>query len=396
MTTDHIRAPLSTGQERAVLWALLYGNFVIGSAILLPAGMLSDVAAAFHVEVAKAGWLMLVSGIVVALGAPLLAAFTSHIDRRAILVGSLLLYVAAHLASAMAPTFDALLAARIAVAIGAAIFTPQAAATLGALLPPEKRASAITFAFTGWSMASIGGVPMGGLIAHLLGWQWAFAIVGASALVAALAVWMTVPSGVRIARLSFASWRDVFTSPALMLVLLVTLLNGSGQFTLFTYLNPSLKDSLAADATLLTLVLVWFGVWATIGNFAASRIVSRVGVDQAVLATLLCMAIGLAMWGIGSHSVLVVLGAAAFWGLGNFATNSMQQARLAGLAPALASASIALNTSAIYLGQAVGAGLGGTLIVAGHMPNLPWAGAVLLLISAAVSVAAGLASQRRS
>jgi predicted MFS family arabinose efflux permease len=91
-----------------------------------------------------------------------------------------------------------------------------------------------------------------------------------------------------------------------------------------------------------------------------------------------------------------VLLAAAVWGLGNFATNSMQQARLAGLAPALASASIALNTSAIYLGQAIGSGLGGQLITAGQMPNLPWAGAAILLISAGVSVLAAGAGPRRS
>ena len=57
-----------------------------------------------------------------------------------------------------------------------------------------------------------------------------------------------------------------------------------------------------------------------------------------------------------------VLASATLWGLGTFAANSVQQARLAGIAPDLTSASIALNTSAIYFGQAAGAGIGGTLI----------------------------------
>jgi len=39
----------------------------------------------------------------------------------------------------------------------------------------------------------------------------------------------------------------------------------------------------------------------------------------------------------------------------------MQQVRLVGAAPALASASVSLNTSVLYVGQAVGSAIGGIL-----------------------------------
>ena len=51
----------------------------------------------------------------------------------------------------------------------------------------------------------------------------------------------------------------------------------------------------------------------------------------------------------------------AVWGLGFASTNSMQQVRLVGAAPALASASVSLNTSVLYIGQAVGSAIGGML-----------------------------------
>ena len=79
-------------QERRVLAALLFGNFVTGTGVLLPAGMLSELANGFDVSVPVAGALVLVSGLVVALGAPLAAAFTSEIDRRWLLAASMLLY----------------------------------------------------------------------------------------------------------------------------------------------------------------------------------------------------------------------------------------------------------------------------------------------------------------
>ena len=376
---------MSPSQERRMLWALLLGNFVTGTAILLPAGMLTELASGLNVTVPAAGGLMLASGVLVAFGAPALAAATSRVDRRLLLTVSLLLLVFAHAASAMATSFSMLMATRVVMAVAAAIFTPQAAATLGALLPPERRSSAITMIFIGWSVATVAGMPLGGYVANAFGWPTAFAVVAVIALVAAIAVWMTVPDGIKIVPLNSAAWKQVLTSKALMTVLLVTVLNGTGQFTFFTYLNPSLKEGLSASAGLTTCVLVWYGVSATIGNVVASMVVDRLGAAKAALVTLLAMAAGLFVWGAGASVLGIVLVAATLWGLGTFSTNSIQQARLAGIAPELTSASISLNTSAIYAGQAAGSGLGGLLIQANMLPDLPWVGAAILILAAAVS-----------
>ncbi len=379
---------MTPAQERRVLAALLFGNFVTGTGILLPAGMLDELARGFDVSVSVTGTLVLVSGLVVAVGAPLAAAFTSAVDRRWLLAASMLLYAVCHAASALAANFAVLLAVRFVLAIPAAVFTPQAAATVGALLPPEHRARAITMIFIGWSLATVGGMPLGGFIAHALGWRVAFLIVAVLSMLAWVGVARTVPHGVKIASLNLASWREVLNSKALMTVLLVTVLNGTGQFTFFTYLTPSLKASLAADAPLMTLILVWYGSAATFGNIVVTRAVGRFGAAKSALLTLLAMSAGMVLWGAVAGSLWGVLAAAAVWGLGTFATNSVQQARLAGIAPHLTSASIALNTSAIYFGQAAGAGIGGGLITAGMMPELPWVGAGILLAAAAVSVVA--------
>ncbi|MEQ1673062.1 MAG: MFS transporter, partial [Hyphomicrobium sp.] len=362
--------PMTQARERWLLWVLLFGNFVVGTGILLPAGMLSTLAAGLDVSLPVAGNLMLASGFVVAVGAPLIAAFTSRVDRRTMLVAALAIFVVTHVAAAFAPDYETLMLARVLMAVAAAIFTPQAAATVGALLPPERRARAITMIFVGWSLATVGGMPLGGYVAHAFGWRAALAIVAGLSAVCAVALSVTVPKGVRIPRLSAASWVSVATNPALLLVLLVTVLNGTGQFTVFTYLNPSLKMSLAAGAGLLTFVLAWYGIAATLGNILASRVISRFGPARSALVALLGMAVGLAIWGAGAGILWVVLIAATLWGLGTFATNSIQQARLAGLAPDLTSAAIALNTSAIYLGQAFGSGLGGLLIDQGALVHL--------------------------
>ena len=99
---SHISAP---PHFTAALWAMLFGNFLIGTGILLPSGLLNQIAAEFSVTSDVAGRLALVGGLIVALGAPLFATWTSKMDRRVLLTGSLLLYAAGHVIAAYVPSF---------------------------------------------------------------------------------------------------------------------------------------------------------------------------------------------------------------------------------------------------------------------------------------------------
>ncbi len=375
-------------RETALLAVLMFGNFVVGTGILLPAAMLTDLASGLSISLADAGALILVSGIVCAAGAPLAAAATTSVDRRSLLVSTLVLAAAANAASAASGSIGTLNIARIGVAIAAAIFTPQAASALGVLLPAERRGRGITMIFIGWSLATVCGMPLGNLIAETAGWRTAYVMLAVLSVLAAAAVWVAMPAGVRVPRLDGAAWRKVLTSPALLLVLLVTAINGTGHFTHFTYLNPSLKRSLEASGTLMTAILVWWGLAATLGNVAAARLVHRAGPPRAAVVTLLSMVLGLAVWGLADSTLAAVFVAATLWGGGTFATMSIQQARLAATAPDLTSASIALNTSAIYIGQAAGATLGGAMITSGRMEQLAFAGSAILVGAVAVSLIA--------
>src|SRR5688572_21983309 len=163
MTQETSGAATSAALQLA-LWALFAGNFIIGTGILLPAGMLNDLSAGLGVSPATAGLLMVAGGVVIGLGAPVFATLTSGIDRRLLLVGSLVYYALGHALSALAPEFWSLLVIRALMVVSAGIFTPQAAASVALMVPPEKRAGAIAFIFIGWSIASVAGMPTGSLI----------------------------------------------------------------------------------------------------------------------------------------------------------------------------------------------------------------------------------------
>ena len=132
-------------------------------------------------------------------------------------------------------------------------------------------------------------------------------------------------------------------------------------------------------------MLAWFGAFGFLGNMLMSRHVDRIGADRAVLLGIAAMAVSMAIWPLGTSVVLAAI-VIVPWALGCFATNSAQQARLVGIAPGLAAGSIALNSSAMYAGQAMGAAGGGWLIVnTGSMDTLHWVGFATLLLAAAGS-----------
>jgi predicted MFS family arabinose efflux permease len=370
--------------ETALLWTLLIGNFVIGTGVMLVPGTLNDIATSLQISVATAGQLITAGAMTVCIGAPLLAALVAKIDRRKLLAASMIWYAIMHAACALAPGYTSLLILRVLAVISAAVFTPQAAAVAGMLVAPERRGRAITSVFLGWSVASVVGAPLSALIGGAYGWRTAFWILAVLALLCAVLVWRVIPQGVKPPAVSGAMWRETLGSKLLIITLLVTALSSSGQFVQFAYFSPYVVQWLGGTAKDVALLLAVFGLFGLIGSFAVSRMVDRIGPPRAVMITLILMAVSLLLWPLGT-SIFTLALVCIPWGLGCFSCNSAQQARLVALAPSVASVSVALNTSAIYLGQGIGSAVGGVMINHGLMAHLHWAGLAGLLIAMSLS-----------
>jgi predicted MFS family arabinose efflux permease len=341
--------------------ALMAGNFAIGCGVMVVAGSLNDLVLSLKVSVAVGGQLISVAAVCMALGAPLLAAALSRWDRRTLLALALAWYALWHAVCALMPSYAALLPPRALAVLGAAVFTPQAAAAITALAPPAERGRAIAFIFLGWSVSSVVGMPVTAWVAETLGWRSAFGLVGALSAIAALWVWRALPSGIRTQPLAWRDWRLALTHPLLIGVVAVTALSSAGQFTVFSYFAPYYRQVLGASAGEVSLLFLWFGAFGLLGNMLVGRGIERLGVARFATAMIGAMALSLLLWplaaGVAGMALVLVP-----WALGCFSSNSSQQARLGATAPGLAGASLALNTSAIYVGQAAGSAGGGAWI----------------------------------
>lgn len=367
------------------LVTLCVGNFVIGSGAMMVTGMLNDIAGDFALGAATAGQLISVFALACCVGAPVFATLGSRVDRRLLLTGSLVLYGVLHLASAFAPSFGVLLGLRLLTAIGAAIYTPQTAATLPLLVGPLERGRAISFVFLGWSVASVVGVPMGTWIASTLGWRVSMAVVGVLSLAVAAALWRTLPRGLTVAPVGRAAWGAVLRHAPVMLVVATTMIVSAGMFTMFTYIAPMLRDVHGISGGSLSLMFLAYGACGLLGNVVAASRMDRYTPSRVVLVTISTSLAAMLLWPLASLGTLALVPIFMLWGIGGFATNSAQQARLVALAPERASVSISLNSSSIYLGQAIGALVGAAIYTMAGAHALHWGAAILMLAGLALS-----------
>ncbi|WP_141134323.1 MFS transporter [Jannaschia aquimarina] len=356
-------------------------NFVIGMGAFLVVGMLAPLARDMGMSPARAGWVMTSYAIGYALLSPLLVSLTGRFGRRRVLAAGMAVFAAGCAASALAPSEGALYAARVLAAAGAGMSTPVTAAVAAGLAPPEKRASVLAMVFFGLTLAQVLGVPAGSWVAYAFGWRAAFWLVTGLAVLAAVALWLRVPAGLRFQAVTLRDLGEVLSDGRLMLAILFTASFLGAIYVPYTYLSPLLEETMGLGRDGVTIALAIYGCGAVAGNLAGGVLADRLGPGRTL--TLLAISqiplmalISTLPWGLPSALTLFVV-----WALFGWSFIAGQQARLVGLAGARAPVALALNAAAIYVGAAVGAALGGWVVAAFGLRAVGLGGAVAALVA---------------
>jgi predicted MFS family arabinose efflux permease len=378
--------------QRRARWALLFGNFVIGTGVLAPAGLINEISNAFAVDIPRAGSLIGYGAAVLCVEAPLLAFLTNRVDRRVLLTAALVLYVVGHLLSAYATSFGELLAIRLAMVGGAAVFTPQAASSLGLFITQQHRAGSVAFIFLGWSVALAIGVPLVSLFGAHFGWSATYVALSGTSAVAMLLVFATVPGGLKTPPLSVAAWKAVFINRKVQLLLAVTCIFLAGQFTEYPFVAAHLKSAAGAGASTIAILFAVYGFAGVIGAMIAASVIDRFGGPRTTRVSLVLAIFGMSIWSLSGASLVLAGLGLVLWGAGASPAIAAQQARLIAADPNAASATVALNTSLLYGGQAIGTSLGGWTLASGHADTSAMVAVALIVIALFVSIAA----QRRA
>jgi DHA1 family inner membrane transport protein len=368
---------------RFVAVALMIGNVVTALSILGPAGMLAELADGLSVTIREAGLLVTFGAAILCFGSPLMTWAASGLARRGVLAGSLAVVTIGHVASALAPDYASVLILRIAMLSVGAVFTPMAASTIALIVPEQDRSAAISFVFLGWALAIAAGLPVVTFVAVHFGWRAVYGTLGAAAALGTLSVAVSVPAGLRGEPMSLSSWGAIARKGFIWWILLVTVLWTCGQFVVFPYLGPLIARLAGGSANAIGAAFAIMGVMGFLGNVSATRAVKWLGAWRMSMVFITSMFLGTLVWAFGVRMLPAMMIGVALWGLGFAAFNSMQQARLVEAAPALSGATVALNTSANYVGQGIGSALGAEMFARDLLLSMGYASAAFMFLAAA-------------
>lgn len=353
----------------ARLLLLALGTFAASTEAFMIAGILQPIARDLHISIFSAGQFVTVFSLAYAIGSPVLATLTGKWERRSLLTLAMLIFAAGNLLCGLSHSYTAFMIGRIIASVGAAMFVPAASTTASALVSPEKRGRALAIVIGGQTIALATGVPLGSWIAHSFNWQASFWLVSGIALVASLLIRLLFPAVAPQFVPSLKQRLSVAVQPVVGLGLLVTLLWSAGAFTFYTYVSDVFLH-LGATEFMLTFVLLVWGIASFFGSSMGGYITDRLSPDRTiniVISGSMLMLTGIAILSNVPHFTGIVVLAAAFmalYGMFTWAFMPAQQSRLVRLGGSSAGIVISLNASAIYLGSASGAFLGGLLV--GH------------------------------
>jgi DHA1 family inner membrane transport protein len=372
------------------LLALATAAFGIGTTEFVMMGLLPDVADDLHTSVPTAGYLVSAYAIGVVVGAPLLTALGSRVPRRRMLLLLMGLFTVGNLASALAPGFGTLVAARVLAGLPHGAFFGVGAVVAARLVREGRQARAVATMFLGLTVANVVGVPAATLLGQHLGWRATFLVVTAIGLVAMAALAALVPDIPVDGRQSLGRELRALGDRQVLLGLLTAVFGFAGVFAVYSYLASMTTEVMGLGESSVTLVLALFGIGMTLGALAAGPLTDR-ALRPTLYGSLAALALALVAFRLTLHVpwaalvLVVVLGAVGF-----MTTTPLQMLVLdkARHAPTLASA---CNHSAFNLANAGGAWLGGAAVTAGWGWSSPaLVGAALAVAGLAVAVTAGL------
>lgn len=361
------------------LFALAMGGFAIGTTEFGTMGLVPYFSAALRITPDQAGHVISIYALGVVIGAPVLAVALSRREKRSALIGLMLCFAAGNFLSAFAPDYNWLLVFRFISGLPHGAYFGLAALVASQLVAPHRRTQAIASVMLGLSVSTIFGVPLANIIGQVFNWRGGFVLVGATALLCAVLVWLLVEPVVE----DHKSKNPLDELGALgrmqvWLTLGIGAVGFGGLFAVYTYLDSTFSSVTHGEPALQPLLLGLFGVGMTLGSVVIAWFADKAQMPT-IAVTLIWSAVMLGLYPLMAGHVWSIMLAALLIGCGG-GIGSVLQARLMNVAGKAQTLAAALLHSAMNAANALGPFLAGMVIAkGGGFASSGWVGCCLAL-----------------
>lgn len=377
---------LSSARIRFALLALALGGFAIGSTEFVAMGLLPDIAQALFPHAyavnsedanAHTGLIISAYALGVVVGAPTIAATTSHLPRKQLLLALEIAFVLGTVFAALSPNFSTLLIARFICGLPHGAYFGIASLVAADLMGEGKRGRGVAMVMTGLTVANTIGVPAITWIGQIAGWRVAYGVVAALfgltfLAIATLLPWQPGDSGQTVKKELSA-----FKKGQVWFALGIGAIGFGGFFALYTYIAPIVTDVAHLPQFMVPIALVVCGLGMTVGNIIGGRMADW-NVPRTIAIFFVFVMVALAFTALVAHNGVLLIIAIFFIGVSSSGIAPAVQTRLMDVAHESQAIAAALNHSAFNMGNSLGAFLGGVVVTAGLGYLAPaWIGIVL-------------------
>jgi DHA1 family inner membrane transport protein len=376
------------------LLALAIGGFAIGTTEFVTMGLLPQIADGVGISIPTAGHIVSAYAIGVVVGAPVIAALGARTGRKRLLLGLVAVFVLGNVLSAVANSYELLMAARFLSGLPHGAFFGIGAVVGASLVPANRRAWAVSMMMVGLPVANIVGVPVTTLLGQKFGWQLPFLAVGGLGLVTLLAVWFWVAPQPVGNDVNVRSELSALAKPQVWMALLVGMVGFGGMFATYSYITPTMTDLAGFSNAAVTIVLAVYGVGMTGGTLVGGRLADR-ALMPSLYGGMVAVIVVLGTFGWLAHSKAGALVGVFALGFSASILIPALQTRLMDVAHEGQSLAASLNHSTLNVANALGAWLGSVVLAAGYGYEWPSRlGAALAVAGLVLAIISGSMDRR--
>lgn len=375
-------------RDWAAVVSLGLGVFTITTTEIMPIGLLRPMSDDLGVSEGSIGLTVTFFAFVAALSAPTLSTATRLLDRRPILLAVMAAFVVGNTLTALTVNYVMLVVVRMAIGMALGLMWAIVAATAVRLVPANAAVRATTIAFSGVSLASVLGMPVGTVIGQALGWRaayWTLAALSAVTLTALALLLRSVPGDSNT--IGLRGLPGLLRMHDLRTTLIVTALVITGAYAAYTYVTPFIVEIVGIDAELVGVVLLVMGVAGVTGNFTAGAFLTRTpSVRWSLSAIVAVLAVALVVTPVVSPWLPAALVGLLVWAAGYAAAPIGLQTTVFRVAPAYRESATTLYSTTFNLSIGVGALIGAVAIERGGALAPVVVGAVCAVTALAIAL----------
>jgi DHA1 family inner membrane transport protein len=388
-------APMSTVRVVAAIVALALGGFAIGTTEFVTMGVLPDIAEGVGVDIPSAGHVISAYALGVVVGAPVIAALSARLPRRALLVGLMGAFLIGNGLSAMAPGYRTLLLARFVSGLPHGAYFGVASLVAASLVAPRLRGRAVSSVLLGLAVAMVAGVPAATWLGQQVGWRsayWMVVVLAAATVAAVLALVSSTP-GRRDA--TIRGELGALRRPQVILTLLVGIVGFGGMFALYSYIAPVVTDVAGLSRGTVPWVLLAYGAGGVVGTMLGGRL-ADLALFRSLVGSLGTLGVLLALVALTATSPPALFVGVFVVSVSASVLAVCLQMRLMETAGDAQMLGAALNHSSLNLANALGAWVGGLVIAAGYGYRAPSAVGAGLAVAGLLPLAVSAVLRHRA